>query len=256
MKWSILIALLYAQPTPAATPQADFQARTERLRQSQAYTDQIFNQMKAKAGFHDDMGAEPRKAEEGVQPLFKIHAEMTTRILPAGKLLFGELVNRLVVGSDGSPSLIELDDVQGSLSRLRIMGIARQAGTAGRVSIEVTKLLLRNGASVPLKASTLDASGGFGLEAQVFSSKALAIGGALASSFISGLAAGSQSQVAGPFGMVQPETTGRNALLQGVAQTAADQSKRFIEESTSEKPILVVEPGTPVSVLVDEEVRF
>ena len=56
------------------------------------------------------------------------------------------------------------------------MGVARQGGTAGRVSIEVTRLLLRNGSSVPLKASTLDASGGFGLEAQVFSSKALAVG--------------------------------------------------------------------------------
>jgi hypothetical protein len=256
MTVSILVVLLGVPSAQASNPQADFQLRTERLKKQQAQTDQLLSQVKARAGIFDEAGIAPGKADEPVQPLFKIHAEASTRTIPAGKLIFGELVNRLVVGSDSSPTLIQLDEAQGSLSELRIMGTARQSGTAGRISIEVSRLVLRNGSSLALKASTLDASGGFGLEAQVFSSKALAVGGALASSFISGLAAGSQTQMTSPFGVVQTEATGRNAILQGVAQTAADQSKRFIEEATSEKPILVVEPGTPVSILVDEEVRF
>jgi hypothetical protein len=102
----------------------------------------------------------------------------------------------------------------------------------------------------------LDTEGAFGLTAQVLNGKALAVAGAMASSFIAGLASGQQSQTTGPFGFSQTQPTGRNAILQGVAQTAADQSKRFIEETTSEKPVLVVEALTPVTVFVQEEVRL
>jgi hypothetical protein len=253
----LLLLTYFAANASANDPQSDFLERAKRLRSQQALTDQLVTQIKAQAGVNYQMGGSaPQRTENAMQPLFKVHAEVSQQKIPAGKMLFGQTFNRLVVGADGSPSLIELDEAQGSLSRLRVMGVARQSGTQGRVAIAVTRLLLRTGTSVPVQATTLDASGGFGLEAQVFSSKAAAIGGALASSFVSGLAAGSQSQVTGPFGFAQTETTGRNAVLQGVAQTAADQSKRFIEEATKEKPILVVEPGTPVTLLFDEEVRF
>ena len=87
-------------------------------------------------------------------------------------------------------------------------------------------------------------------------SKAWAIAGAMAGSFISGLASAQQTQSVSAFGFTQAQPTGRNALLQGVAQTAADQSRRFVEDSTAEKPVLVVEPGAEVSVLIQEEVRF
>ena len=75
----------------------------------------------------------------------------------------------------------------------------------------------------------------------------------MASSFVSGIAASQQTQAPTAFGFSQTERNGRNALLQGLSQTAADQSKRLIEDVTAEKPVLVVEAGTAVSVYLDCE---
>ncbi len=82
------------------------------------------------------------------------------------------------------------------------------------------------------------------------------IAGSIAGSFISGYAASQQTQQTTAFGFSQPQTGARNGVLQGVAQTAADQSKRLIEDATKEKPILVVEPDTKVSLYLDEEIKF
>jgi hypothetical protein len=84
----------------------------------------------------------------------------------------------------------------------------------------------------------------------------MAMLGAMASSFISGVAASQQTVAPTAFGFQEAPPTGRNAIFQGVAQTAADQSKRIIEESTQEKPILLCTEGTPVTVYLDQEVRF
>jgi hypothetical protein len=165
-------------------------------------------------------------------------------------------VTRLVVGADGAPALVELDQGQGAFSSMRVMGMARQSGTAGRLSLEFQRLLFRTGRAISILGVGLDSEGSYGLVAQVFSQKAWAVAGAMASSFVSGLAASQQSQTVNAFGFSQAQPTGRNALLQGVAQTAADQSKRMIEEATAEKPVLVVEEKTSVTILIQEEVRF
>ena len=128
--------------------------------------------------------------------------------------------------------------------------------TIGGEPLEFQRLISRTGKAIPVQAVGLDQEGAFGLSAQVFSQKAWSVAGAMTSSFIAGLAASQQSQSANAFGFSQPQITGRNSLLQGVAQTAADQSKRLIDEATAEKPVLVVEAGTPVTILIQEEVRF
>jgi hypothetical protein len=170
-------------------------------------------------------------------------------------MLFGVLVNRLVVGPDGSPAVVELDGGQGWVSGLRIRGVAKQSGTEARVAIEENHLLLPS-RSIAVQADALDLEGAFGLQAEVVSRKVWAVAGAVASSFISGLATGQQTEVSPVPGFSQVQPTGRNAMLQGVAQSAADQSKRLIEEATADKPILIVEAGTPVTLLIHEEVRW
>jgi len=188
--------------------------------------------------------------------LFQLHDTLTRISIPIGKILFGKTLTRLVVGSESSPVLIELEGEQGVLSGLRLMGKARQASTEGRVSLDLERLLLSSGRAVALQAVGLDDSGAFGIPAQVFSGKAWALAGSVATGFTSGLAASQQTLNANAFGFAQSQTTGRNAILQGVAQAAADQSKRLIEEATREKPVLVIEANTPVTVLVNEEVRL
>lgn len=188
--------------------------------------------------------------------LFRVHGDLSQLRSPAGTMLLGKTITRLVVGPEGSPAVIELGDGQGSFSGLRVLGQAKQATTEGRLLIDFDRVVFRSGKTLAVKAVALDQDGAFGLKAQVFSSKALMIAGAMVSSFISGAAASQQTQVTTPFGFSQPQTGGRNAILQGTAQTAADQSKRLIEDSTKEKPVLVLDGATDLKMYLEEELRF
>jgi len=248
----VVTSLLFAWPVLASDDW--YSRKSQQLKSDQDHSDALIHRLQVQSGI---IGSPPPKAKDDTEksPLFQVHDDLSAK-LPAGKLLYGKVFNRLIVGSDGSPVLIELDSGQGRYSNLRLMGFARQSGTPGRLTVEVQRLLLSNGRAVNLQASALDTDGAFGLEAQVFSSKALALTGALASSFIAGAAASQQTESTNAFGFSQIQPTGRNAIFQGLAQSAADQSKRLIGDATSEKPVLVVESQTSVTVLVQEEVRF
>lgn len=254
--YSLFVSTALAITSSAsAMTDVEYQHRSARLHANQESTEAVIGRLGAGVGF-SPITPPSAEGDEKTRPLFKIHAALSPSKIVTGKLLYGRLLNRLVVGPDGSPALVVLDDNQGSLSGVRVMGMARQAGTAGRLTFELNKLLSRTGRAIAMQATALDSAGAFGIEAQVFSGKALAVGGAMASSFVSGLAASQQTQNISALGFAAPQTTGRNALIQGLAQTAADQSKRLIDEATAEKPVLVVEADTPVVVLVQEEVRL
>ncbi len=235
--------------------QGDYERGLSRLQSNQVKIDQALRNMgvgSERSSESPGTSADP----ERVSHLFQIHSSLSQSRLSTGQLLFGKTVNRLIVGADGSPVLVELDEAQGSLSGLRVMGVARQAGTPGRLSIELQRLLNRGGRAVAIQATGLDTDGGFGLAAQVLSGKALATVGAIASGFLSGVASSQQTQNTNAFGFSQVQPTGRNAVLQGLAQSTADQSKRLIDEATAEKPVLVIEALTPVTVLIQEEVHW
>lgn len=252
----ILEVLLLISTTARAASQRELNAQLSRIQANQLALDQGIAKFGVRSPDAVAFKTQAETSEEDKLPLFRVHESMAASRIPAGKLLFGRTYSRLIVGPEASPSLILLDPDQGAFSDLRIVGIARQSGTPGRLGIEIQKLLLRSGKAVPVQGQALDLAGAFGLEAQVVSQKVLAVGGAMASSFVAGLAASQQTQSTNAFGFQQTQTTGRNSILQGVAQTAADQSKRLIDEATSEKPILIVEPGTAVSILFQEEVRY
>jgi hypothetical protein len=252
MSWLLLSSLI---SSALAMSEPEYQAARSRLQQTQKETDRLLKRAGVTAGFFtptEHEGSEERKAK----PLFQLHTDLKSSRLNSGQLVFGQLITRLVVGSDGSPVLVEIDAGQGALSGVRAMGMARQSGTPGRLTIEFQRLVLKGGKAITVQATALDSEGSYGLVAQVFSQKAWGVAGAMASSFVSGLAASQQTLSPNAFGFSQAQPTGRNALLQGVAQTAADQSKRLIDEATAEKPVLVVDAATPVTILIQEEVRF
>ncbi len=189
------------------------------------------------------------------QPLLVVHDSQGAIKIALGSYLFGRLETRLVVGGEPVPCIVKLEG-DGSLSSQRIMGLARSGGTEGRVQIDFHSLLLSGGKSLKITSTALDKNGAYGIEAEVFSKKALAVAGSLAGSFVSGLALGSQTEETSAFGLSRTKVTPRNALLQGLAETGASESKRLIEESTKERPILVVEAGTEVTIFFSEELRF
>ena len=201
-------------------------------------------------------GVSPGAAGRQDAPLFRVHSEMKTLQAPVGRFLFGKVIQKLVIASEGSPVVVELAQGQGPLSGLRVLGTARQSSTGDRISMEFSKLLFRGGSTGSIQAVALDSSGALGVPAYVLSQKAISVLGAMASSFVSGVAASQQTLVPNAFGFQATQPTGRNAVLQGLSQTAADQSKRLIDEATAEKPVLILEPNTEISLLVQEEVRF
>ena len=258
MKAILALGVMVTPLLEAHAVESSYGRDVNRLRAKEAQISNQIRALRSRYGFAEEpsgAAAESESSESKKPKLLIIHDELKGGRLASGKLLFGKTVSRLVVSGDGAPALVELDDRQGGVSGVRLLGTARASATVGRLSIEFQKLLLNSGA-IPVQATALDAQGAQGLVAEVFSSKAWAIAGAMAGSFITGLASAQQTQSISSFGFAQTQPTGRNALLQGVAQTAADQSKRLVEEATAEKPVLVVEPGTEVTVLIQEEVRF
>jgi hypothetical protein len=254
--------LLISVPTWALNSN-QFQESIQMLKQSQQATDRRLKQLGVSTRL--ELGSDAQRnnpwgnsgsEEKEKPPLFVLHEDGKRLQAPAGKLLFGRIHNRLLVSGDDVPVVVILEDQQGVFSGLRALGKARLSGTEGRISIEMDRIVTRQGKTIPIKGSIQDDAGAFGLEAQVLNSKALAMVGAMAGSFISGLAASQQTLSTNSLGFEQAKPSGRNAILQGVAQTAADQSKRLIDQTTQEKPILLAERGTEVTVYLDEEVRF
>lgn len=243
-----LTALLYA-----STALGDYQADLHRINQN---GDQIDAQMRTMGFFLNRKDAAKDNAEQPRRKLIQVHADNSALRAEAGRRLSAVTSNRLVVGPEGSPAIVVVEGNQGLFTGLKILGTAKQGSSEGRLLIDLDRLVFRTGKVQQIKGMVLDENGGYGLKAQVLSGKALMVAGSLASSFISGYAASQQSHTQSPFGFSQPQTGARNGVLQGVAQTAADQSKRLIEDATKEKPVLVVEPDTKVSVYLDEEVRF
>lgn len=232
----------------------DFSSQVRRL---QANGDRIDSQMR-QMGFYiqnkKPLGWGEDKPSR--QPLYQVHSDGAWLRAEAGRTLNAQTLNRLVVGPEGSPAILTLDDNQGLFSGLKVLGVAKQGSTEGRLYIDFDRLVFRTGKVIPIKAVVLDDAGAFGLRAQVLSSKALMVAGSIASSFISGYAATQQTQQTNAFGFTQTQPGSRNGILQGMAQSAADQSKRLIEDSTKEKPVLVVDPKTKATLYLDEEVKF
>lgn len=247
-----LVILLSVLPGTLETFADSFESGTKRLKENQERVDAALKSIGI-------VSESPTTKSDSGRPKEKIITQYSnsSRVrIAVGKLIFAKVINRLVVGADGSPVIVEFDPAQGWLSGLRMLGSARQSGVPGRISLDFKQLLFLDGRNISVSATAMDRFGAYGLEGQIFSQRALAIGGSIASSFVSGVAAAGQTQSSNAFGFSQTQVTGRNAILQGVAQTAADQSKRLIEESTQDKPYLVVEAGTEVTILNQEETNL
>lgn len=200
--------------------------------------------------------AEGRTHKSTSTTLFVKHSDSDKLRIPTGSILYGSTLQELIIGSDPAPVFIFLNSNQNQFSGLKMTGIAR-ASSSGRLLLDFNKLHFSDGRTAAIQAQALDSQGALGLEpSQILSAKALALVGSMAGSFISGYAASQQSQVMSPIGITQNQITPRNSILQGVAQSAADQSKRLIDEATEEKPVFILKPGADVSIYFTEEVRY
>lgn len=193
--------------------------------------------------------------QEIQKSLVTVYPQESRLRLNAGEVLTSTLPHRVVVSGESAPVWLTIQNGPSWTQGLTLLGKAR--GTTGsRVAIDIERLKLHTGRTIGIRAQVLDHAGALALEAQVFSAKLLATAGALGAGFLSGLATGFQSNQSNGLGVLSNPPTPRNAILQGLAQSSADQSKRLIDDATKEKPVFVVEPGTPLLIFVEEELKW
>lgn len=251
-----MISVLLLTSYVLASSDSEYQARLKNLKESQAQTQGYLNKILGFSQPSNSNEEDEKEATEKRRPLFRIHNDLKKNRIKAGSTFSAYNLNRILLSGDSTPAILEINDSQGALSGLRIIAQAKASSVDGRIQIEMGRLILTSGRTVSVQAVAFDLSGAQGLPAQVFSGKALAVAGSIASSFVAGVAASKQTQNTNAFGFTQNQPTGRNAILGGIAQTAMDQSKRLIDEATAEKPILLLDERTPLVVFFNEEVRF
>lgn len=238
----------------SAFSEDSFSLRTRRLRLLESQTDKEIS----KLGFTDPADTDVPNVETKLEVLLTNFSSEKKIQVQLGSFLYGRTIQKLVVGPEGAPTIIELNSNEGILGNFRVNCKARHSATPERVQIECTHLVAPSGKTFQTKAVVTDKNGSLGLKAQVLSQKGLLVAGAIGTGFLSGTAAAlqpdqySQSQSLG----FQKAPSARNLILQGVAQSSLDQSKRLIEQATNEKPILILNPQTPVALYFEEEVRF
>ena len=124
--------------------------------------------------------------------LFVKHSDLEKLRIPMGTVLYGSTLQELIIGSDPTPVFIFLNSNQNQFSGLKMTGIARASST-GRLFLDFNKLHFNGGRTAAIQAQALDNQGALGLEpSQILSTKALALVGSMAGSFISGYAASQQ----------------------------------------------------------------
>lgn len=258
MRWLLLIfSSLSAWSSPShALDEKEFRESLSRIAQQQELTDTRIQALGIKGRSSDRTRREETSDSEKMPPLFQVHANPDRLHAPSGSFVFGTLYNRVVLGSEVVQTVIQVNENQGIFSSLRVTGKARPSGVEDRVALELDRLILKSGRTISIRAIGQDEEGASGIVAQVLTSKSIAVAGSVLGSFLSGAASLLQTATPSGFGFSQVERSPGNALLQGASQVAADQSRAALHEATKERPVLILEAGTPVTLFFEEEVRF
>jgi hypothetical protein len=245
-----------ASPICAQPSSSEYDRQAQRLKADILATEREMERLGLSSQRPASVSERGNKPDVRKFPLIQFVETKKSLIAPPGKILWGVILERIVLSSEPHPIRVRLLQDQGVFSRLTVLGVARPSSTQGRIHFDLDRMVLSTGSVETIAAVGVDEQGSLGVVSHVLSSKALATAGALGTGLLSGVAAGSQSMNQGSLGFTQPEASPRNALLQGLAQAASDQSKRLIDDATKEKPTMILEPGAQVGVLLQSEVRL
>jgi hypothetical protein len=196
--------------------------------------------------------AQPRAALGPIRPLARLQVVKRTSSaeLPPGSLFKA----RLVSGASNGPvraDVIEplvVDGEERVAVGTRIVGMGQS--TEERLFIRLSQLVTADGSIQELQGQALDFSDQtVGLKGTLIGNYALKLAAGAALNFAGGMSEGLQeSEVKDGVAVKRP--TMKNALLNGAAMAALDQSKETMSSLKSETPIIEVPAGTEFYVLV------
>jgi type IV secretory pathway VirB10-like protein len=200
----------------------------------------------------------PAGSEQG-QIISRKERSKSEYVLPAGSkipaLLDGDL-NSELSQSPVTATLTNSFSFQGRTllpAGTRILGHLAQGQDSDRIGAMFDQFVLPNGHQISIQGVATMLDGSTGIVGEFHSSRGLRVAGALGSSFLSGAAGAFQSTQANSFGIQQPDNTSRNAILNGVAQAALEQGRRFSEEAQQNPGYVTASSGTSFLIYVERE---
>ncbi|MEQ1664559.1 MAG: TrbI/VirB10 family protein [Bdellovibrionales bacterium] len=136
----------------------------------------------------------------------------------------------------------------------KILGRVGPGQDSDRISVNFDQVVFPNGHQMAITGVAMMPDGSPGVVGEFHSGRGYKIAGALGSSFLAGAAAALQTNQVNMLGLEAPKGSTRNAILNGVAQSALEQGRRFGEEAQNQQGYVIVPTGTSFQIYIDREV--
>lgn len=193
----------------------------------------------------DESGRRPRSGDVPLKlsgP--KLIARSRNIQIPPGTLVRAELVTG---GSNGSVKAVLKDDVRVNGETLIEAGstiLGRGSSTEDRLFVAFTKVLHKDGDISQVAAEAADQSDkAMGLKGSKVASRAIKLAANVGLKFLSGASQALQ-ETEGQSGATVRKPTMQNALLNGTAEAALEESNQIASEYKSAAPVIEVKAGT------------
>jgi hypothetical protein len=171
--------------------------------------------------------------------------------LPPGVIATAELIT----GASNGPVRAELSDsiIVNGETLIDAGSVLVGQGSSGddRLSVSFSQVVLRDGTVGNISAQACDSSDKIaGLKGSKIGTKAVNIAGSVGLGFVAGMSEGFQD-TQGQFGATVRPPSMKNALLNGLSTTAAEQSRELMSDLKNAKPVIEVRQGTKICVIFD-----
>lgn len=194
------------------------------------------------------MDADGRRPRMGGIPLKLSGPKLISRSrnvqIPPGTLVRAELV---MGASNGSVKAVLIDDLRVNGETLIAAGstiLGRGSSTEDRLFVAFTKVLHKDGDISRVAAEAADQSDKtMGLKGSKVASRAIKLGANVGLKFLSGASQALQ-ETEGQYGATIKKPTMRNALLNGAAEAALEESNQIASEYKNSAFVIEVKAGT------------
>jgi type IV secretory pathway VirB10-like protein len=195
-----------------------------------------------------------RSTKRSGTPIKYTGPKLVARPRELGNIPPGSMVNAVLAsGASNGPVRAELSEALtvNGVTVIESGAVLVGEGTSSeeRLFVVFKQVVFRDGTFGTIAAQACDASDRIaGLKGSKIGNKALNIAGSIGLGFVAGMSQGLQD-TRGEGGAVVTKPSMKNALLNGTATAAMEQSQDLMSDLKNRKPIIEVSAGTPICVI-------
>ncbi len=185
---------------------------------------------------------------------------LSDELVPLGSMVKCLLIHNIVTNNFNAPVIAQVWEdfyFDGKLLLpfgTRIYGTAFAGRQRDRVMVQFHTIVFQDGKTIKISAIGLSQDGSGGLTGTVIDNRTKKISMEMAINFLGGLAAGLQQTTTNVVtGLTQIESSSRNAILNGVANTFQKEAERVRQETEGAKGFAIVLAGTQLVVYFEKE---